>query len=96
MQIIRVCPARRRFECGRTLGRRKDQGAVNMFKVIIFVHALISGWRDVYEVGTEFASLRMCEAARPELADDFKGFLEKRHMEEMEIESKCVNSADQI
>jgi hypothetical protein len=65
-----------------------------MFKVIILVHAVVSGWHDLFRVGTEFPTLQLCEAARPELAEDFKQFLERRHMEELEIKSKCVNAND--
>jgi hypothetical protein len=67
-----------------------------MFKVVILVHAVVSGWHDIYRVGTAFQTLKLCEAVRPELADDFKQFMERRHSEPFEIESKCVNLDDEI
>lgn len=67
-----------------------------MFKVIIFVHALVSGWRDIYDVGTKYPSFSLCEAARPELVDGFKEILEKQHLEAFDVQSKCVRSDDEI
>jgi hypothetical protein len=67
-----------------------------MFKIVIFVHAVVSGWHDTYRVSTEFSSFKLCEAARPELADDFREILERQHMEHFEIESKCVKFDDEI
>jgi hypothetical protein len=67
-----------------------------MFEVVILVHAVVSGWRDIYRVSTEFPSFKLCEGARPELADNFKHFLERQHSERFEIESKCVNPKDEI
>ena len=66
-----------------------------MFKVVILVHAIVSGWHDIYRVGTAFQSIKLCEAARQELADDFRQFMERRHLEPFEIESKCVNLNDE-
>jgi hypothetical protein len=66
-----------------------------MFKVVILVHAAVSGWHDIYRVSTEFQSFKLCEAARPELADDFKQLMERRNLEPFEIESKCVNLNDE-
>jgi hypothetical protein len=34
-----------------------------MFKVVILVHAVVSGWHDIYRVGTAFHSFKLCEAA---------------------------------
>ena len=67
-----------------------------MFHVIILVHAVVSGWSDIFQVGTEFQTFELCEVARPELADDFKQFLERRHSEPFRVQSKCVNLQDQI
>jgi|SRR5215469_4337401 len=66
------------------------------FQVIILVRAVISGWSDIFEVGTEFQTFQLCEVARPELADDFKQFMEGRHSEPFRVQSKCVNLHDQI
>jgi hypothetical protein len=66
-----------------------------MFQVVILIHAMVSGWHDIYRVGTEFQSYGLCQAARPELADDFKQFMERRHLEPFEVESKCVHLNDQ-
>jgi hypothetical protein len=67
-----------------------------MFHIVILVHAFVSGWRDLYRVGTEFPSFDQCEAARPDLADDFKQLMERRYQEPFEIESKCANLEDEI
>jgi hypothetical protein len=61
-----------------------------MFKVVILAHALISGWHEAYSVGTEFPSFKVCEAARPDLADDFRQFLQRRHLQPFKVESKCL------
>jgi len=67
-----------------------------MFHVVILVHALVSGWHDIYRVGTEFQSFKLCEVARTDLANDFKEFLERRHSEPFQVQSKCVNLNDEI
>ena len=67
-----------------------------MFHVVILVHALESGWHDIYRVGTEFQSFQLCEVARPDLANDFKEFLERRDSEPFQVQSKCVNLNDEI
>jgi hypothetical protein len=66
-----------------------------MFHVVILVHALESGWHDIYRVGTEFQSFKLCEVARTDLANDFKEFLERRHSEPVQVQSKCVNLNDE-
>jgi hypothetical protein len=69
---------------------------VNTFKVVILVHAVSSDWHNSYRVSTEFSSFERCETVRPELADDFRQFLERRHLQPFEVESKCVKYNDDI
>jgi hypothetical protein len=61
-----------------------------MFAVIIFVHAVGSGWTDTIEVNPKYPSFETCEAARPDLETSYKDFLERQRLEKIRIESKCV------
>jgi hypothetical protein len=61
-----------------------------MFTIIILVHAVSSGWGDTVEVNPKYPSLEMCEAARPDVAEGYRQFLERRLLQRFEIESKCV------
>ena len=67
-----------------------------MFNVVLSVLALTSGWQDIVEVNPEFSSLELCEAVRPELADDFRQYLERRHLQPFKIDSKCVKNDDDV
>ena len=61
-----------------------------MFQVVIVAFAIDSGWYDTYAVNPKYPSLELCEAARPDLADDFRQFLERRHLRQFRVDSKCV------
>jgi hypothetical protein len=63
-----------------------------MFKVIIVVHAVSSGWQGTYAVNPEYPSFTLCEASRLDLADDFKQFLERRHFQPFKVDTTCVKN----
>jgi hypothetical protein len=65
-----------------------------VFTIIIFVHAISSGWEDTIEVNPKYPSLEMCEAARPDVAESYRDFLERRHFQRFEMESKCVREGN--
>jgi hypothetical protein len=65
-----------------------------MFTIVIFVQAVSSGWEDTYHVNPNYPSLEMCEAARPDVADGFRQFLERQHFQQFKVESKCVKDGD--
>jgi hypothetical protein len=65
-----------------------------MFTIIIFVHAVGSGWEDTVEVNPRYPSLETCEAARPDVAEGYREFLERRLLQRFEIESKCVRQGN--
>jgi tripartite-type tricarboxylate transporter receptor subunit TctC len=69
-------------------------GPARMFTIVILVHAVSSGWEDTVEVNPKYPSLEMCEAARPDVAEGYRQFLERRLLQRFEIESKCVRQGN--
>jgi hypothetical protein len=67
-----------------------------MFKVVLVVLALTSGWQDIVEVTPEYSSSALCEAARIDLADSYRQYLEKRHSQPFKVDSKCVKNDDDV
>jgi len=67
-----------------------------MFQIVIVALAIGSDWHDTYAVNPEYASFELCEAARPDVADDFRQFLERRHLRKVTVNSKCVKSDSDV
>ena len=67
-----------------------------MFKVVLVVFALTSGWQDIVEVNPEFDSSALCEAARADLADSFRQYLERQYSEPFKVDSKCVKNQGDV
>ena len=72
--------------------RQWNLAEIDMFKIVLVVLALTSGRKDIIEVSPEFASFAMCEEARPDLADDFRQYLERRHLQPFKVDSKCMKN----
>jgi len=67
-----------------------------MFQIVIVALAIGSDWHDTYAVNPEYPSFELCEAARPDVADDFRQFLERRHLRKVTVNSTCVKSDSDV
>jgi len=67
-----------------------------MFQIVIVALAIGSDWHDTYAVNPEYASFELCEAARPDVADDFRQFLDRRHLRKVTVNSKCIKSDSDV
>jgi len=67
------------------------ENPVGLFRVIIVVHATSSDWSDTYALNPQYPSFEMCEAARADLVEGFLQFLERRHRQPFNADSKCAS-----
>jgi hypothetical protein len=68
-----------------------------MFKIVIIVQAVSSGWSRVYDVNRSYQSFELCESARLEMlevAEVYRQSLESQHLEPFTAVSKCVRKGD--
>jgi hypothetical protein len=80
-------------DCFRGRGLREEAA---VFKIVIFVHAISSGWHDSYIVDPAYSSFELCETARSDLTNDFRLFLQIQHLQPIMIESKCMKGDDDV
>jgi hypothetical protein len=68
-----------------------------MFKIIVIVQAVNSGWSRAYDINRSYQSFELCESARFEMlevAEVYRQLLERQHLEPFTAVSKCVRKGD--
>ena len=70
-----------------------------MFKIIVIVQAVNSGWSRAYDINRSYQSFELCESARFEMlevAEVYRQLLERQHLEPFTAVSKCVRKGDNV